>query len=171
MDKGSRAQIDGSNISVRHAASWTGSIRHSGPHNRAQPGIETAADERLNLSVLESFIGAFREPEIVACCLTHVLLPNVEIMASSGNMTIQIPDDLARGLEGIAVRQRKSVEQIALENLRLLLDQASSPEAVLRSVRSLPHPSEAAVDDLEAAVASARLPVSEKGTYDERHRG
>ena len=51
-------------------------------------------------------------------------------------MTIQIPDDLARGPEDIAALQKKSVEQIAVENLRLLFDQARFPEAVLRSVRA-----------------------------------
>ena len=82
-------------------------------------------------------------------------------------MTIRIPDDLARGLEDIAALQKKSVEQIAVENLRLLLDQAASPAAVLRSLRSLPHPSAAAVDDMEAAIRSARLPVSSTGAFDE----
>lgn len=95
----------------------------------------------------------------------------VEIMTLSGKMTIQIPDDLARGLEGIAAEQRKSVEQVAVESLRRLLDQASSPEAVLRYIRGLPHPSAAAVDDLEAAISSARLPVRDKGTFDERRPG
>jgi predicted transcriptional regulator len=50
-------------------------------------------------------------------------------------MTIQIPDDLARGLEGIAASQ-----------------DASSPAAVLRAVRELPHPSSEAMDDLDAAI-------------------
>jgi len=59
-------------------------------------------------------------------------------------MTIQIPDDLARGL----------------------FDRASSPEAVLRAVRGLPHPSIAAVDDMEAAIASARLPVRDAEPFD-----
>jgi hypothetical protein len=81
-------------------------------------------------------------------------------------MTIQIPDDLARGLEGIAAAQQKSVEQLALESLRALFDSASSPEVVLRAVRELPHPSGAAVDDLEAAIAAARLPVRDKGAFD-----
>jgi hypothetical protein len=82
-------------------------------------------------------------------------------------MTIQIPDDLARELSDIAARQRKSVEQIAVENLRRLFDRAGSPETVLRSLRSLPHPSAAAVDDLEAAIKSARLPVRDESTFDE----
>jgi hypothetical protein len=81
-------------------------------------------------------------------------------------MTIQIPDDLARGLEGIAALQKKSIEQIAVENLRLLFDQAGSPEAVLRTLRSLRHPSAAAVDDMEAAINSGRLPVRDEDTLD-----
>ena len=86
-------------------------------------------------------------------------------------MTIQIPDDLARGLEGIAAAQKKSVEQVALESLRALFDRASSPVAVLRAVRELPHPSAAAVDDLEAAIVTARLPVRDKGGFDGRPPG
>ncbi len=45
-------------------------------------------------------------------------------------MTIQIPNDLAHGLEGIATAQQKSVEQVAVEGLRALFSSASSPEAV-----------------------------------------
>ena len=81
-------------------------------------------------------------------------------------MTIQIPDDLARGLEGIAAAQQKSVEQLALERLRSLFDDASLPGAVLQAVRELPHPSSSAVDDLEAAIAAARLPVRDEGAFD-----
>ena len=81
-------------------------------------------------------------------------------------MTIHIPDDLARGLEGIAAAQQKSVEQVALDNLRSLFDRASSPEGVLRAVRGLTHPSAEAVDDLDAAIAAARLPVRDEGAFD-----
>ena len=86
-------------------------------------------------------------------------------------LTIQIPDDLARGLEGLASAQRKSVEQVALEHLRALLGKASSPAAVLRAVGELPHPRSAAVDDPDAAIAAARLPVSDEGAFDRRRRG
>jgi len=82
-------------------------------------------------------------------------------------MTIEIPDDLARGLEGIAALQKKTVQQVAEESLRSLFDRASSPEAVLRAVRELPHPSSSAVDDLDAAIAAARLPVRDEGAFDE----
>lgn len=86
-------------------------------------------------------------------------------------MTIQIPDDLARALQGVAAEQNKSVEQVALERLRSLFERASSPEAVLRRVRELPHPSPSAMDDLDAAIAGARLPVSEQGAFDRWPRG
>jgi predicted transcriptional regulator len=81
-------------------------------------------------------------------------------------MTIHIPDDLARGLQGIAAAQQKTVEQVALDSLRALFDRASSPEVALRTVRELPHPSAQAVDDLEAAIAAARLPVHDRGAFD-----
>lgn len=86
-------------------------------------------------------------------------------------VTIQIPDDLARDLESIAAAQRKTVEQVALESLFSLFEKSSSPEAVLRSVRGLPHPSAAAVDYLEAAISDARLPVCDEGTFDRQRRG
>ena len=81
-------------------------------------------------------------------------------------LTIQIPDDLATGLKGIASAQKMSVEQVALERLSSLVDRASSPEAVLRAVRKLLHPSPPAVDDLDAAIAAARLPVGDQGAFD-----
>lgn len=67
-------------------------------------------------------------------------------------MTIQIPGDVARELEGIAAARRKSVEQVAVDSLRQLFERQSSPAAVLRAIRQLPHPSAAAVDDLETAI-------------------
>ena len=36
------------------------------------------------------------------------------------NLTIEMPDDLVRSLEGIAAAQRKSVQQLALEQLSSL---------------------------------------------------
>jgi predicted transcriptional regulator len=81
-------------------------------------------------------------------------------------MTIQIPDDLAHGLEGIAAAQHKSVEQVAVESLRSLVNRPGSPEALLRAFRELKHPSAAAVDDLEAAIAAGRVPVRDEGAFD-----
>jgi hypothetical protein len=86
-------------------------------------------------------------------------------------MTIQIPDDLASGLERVATLQHKSVNQVAVESLRQLFGQEGSPGAILRALRSLPHPSAAAVDDLDAAILSARLPVRDQGTFDESRQG
>jgi hypothetical protein len=81
-------------------------------------------------------------------------------------MTIQIPDDLARGLEGIAAAQQKSVQQLAVERLRSLLDRSTSPRSLLRTIQALPHPSPAAVDDLDDAIAAARGPVRNQGVFD-----
>jgi hypothetical protein len=81
-------------------------------------------------------------------------------------VTIQIPDDLARSLQGVAAAQQKSVEQVALECLSSLFDKESSPEAVLRALRGVPHPSAEAVDELDAAIAAARLPVRDQVAFD-----
>ena len=86
-------------------------------------------------------------------------------------MTIQIPDDVTRWLGAVAAIQGKSVEQVAVESLRLLFDQPDSPQAVLRAVRSLPHPSAGAVDEMEAAIVSARLPVHYSGAFDRLPQG
>lgn len=91
---------------------------------------------------------------------------DVERMYPRETMTIRIPDDLACGLEGIAAAQHKSAEQVALESLRALFERASSPEAALRAVRDLPHPSAEAVDDLDAAIAAARLPIRDRGAFE-----
>jgi hypothetical protein len=42
----------------------------------------------------------------------------------------------------------------------------ASPQAILRSLRNLPHPSPAAVDDLDATIAAARLPMNDDGAFD-----
>lgn len=78
---------------------------------------------------------------------------DIERILPGNKMTLQIPDDVARGLEGLAAAQRMSAEQVALDSLRSLLDRASSPAAVLRAVRDLPHPSSEAIDKLDAAIA------------------
>jgi hypothetical protein len=80
------------------------------------------------------------------------------------NVTIEMPDDLARSLEGIATAQHKTVQQVALEQLSSLVRPApntrpGSPEAVLRAMHQPPHLTSADVDDLDAAIAAGRLPV------------
>lgn len=81
-------------------------------------------------------------------------------------MTIHIPDDFARSLQGIAAAQQKSVEQLALDSLRTLFDTANSPVVLLRAIRELPHPSAAAVDELDAAIAAARSPVRDRSAFE-----
>ena len=81
-------------------------------------------------------------------------------------MTIEIPDDIVRGLQGIAAAQHKTVEQVALERLRSLIDSKSSPQSLLQALRGLPHPSCSALDELDAAIAAGRLPVGDRGSFD-----
>ncbi len=54
------------------------------------------------------------------------------------NLTIEMPDDLARSLEGIAAARHKSVQQLALEQLSSLISalHAGTPEAVLRAIHT-----------------------------------
>ena len=78
------------------------------------------------------------------------------------NLIIEMPDDLALCLEGIAAARRTSVQQLALEQLSSLVEvepRAGSPAAIRRAMQEPPHPSSADVDDLEAAIAAGRLPV------------
>ena len=80
------------------------------------------------------------------------------------NLIIEIPDDLARSLEGIAAARRKSVQQLALEQLSSLVatirePRTGSPATILQAMQAPPHLSSADVDDLDAAIAAGRLPV------------
>lgn len=80
------------------------------------------------------------------------------------NLIIEVPDELARTLEGIAATHRMSVQQLALERLISLANtdsepQAGSAAALLRVMREPPNLSPADVDELDAAISSGRLPV------------
>jgi hypothetical protein len=80
------------------------------------------------------------------------------------NLTLEVPDELARRLEGIAATQHVSVQQLALDRLRTLVASAAEPRAgsaaaLLAAIAEPPHPTPADVDDLDAAIAAGRLPV------------
>jgi hypothetical protein len=80
------------------------------------------------------------------------------------NLVIEMPDDLARSLEGIAAVRRKSVQQLALEQLSSLVaaipnPRVGSPLTILQAMQAPPHLSSIDVDDLDAAIAAGRLPV------------
>jgi hypothetical protein len=80
------------------------------------------------------------------------------------NLTIEMPDELARGLEGIAATEHKSVQQLAIGRLTLIVDgspeyRVGSPAMILRVMQEPPHLSVADVDELDAAIAAGRLPV------------
>lgn len=80
------------------------------------------------------------------------------------HLIINVPDELARSLEGIAAAQHVSVEQLAVERLRSLVETsveppAGSAAAVLTAMRRSPHPSASDVAELEAAIATGRMPA------------
>jgi plasmid stability protein len=80
------------------------------------------------------------------------------------NLTIELPDDLARRLATIAAAEHKSIQQLTLERLRSLVESGSesgpgSAPAVLRAMKEPPHLGAADVDELDAAIAAGRLPV------------
>ena len=86
-------------------------------------------------------------------------------------LTIELPEALAQRLAWLAAAQQKSVEQIALERLALLLEAATpppgSPAAILQAMREPPHVSWEDVNELEQAIAEGQLPVQEEGVFDE----
>jgi hypothetical protein len=78
------------------------------------------------------------------------------------NLIVEMPDDLARSLEGIAASQQRTVQEIAIERLRSLVEsdrglRPGSPAALLQAMMGPPHPSAADVEDLDAAIAAARI--------------
>ena len=86
------------------------------------------------------------------------------------NLIIEVPDHLVRSLAGIAAAQRKSVQQLALEQLSSLVEvapgpPAGSPAAVLRVMQESPHLSSADVDELDAVIAAGRLPIRARDLF------
>ena len=86
------------------------------------------------------------------------------------NLIIEMPDDLVRSLAGMAAAQRKSVQQLALEQLSSLVEvtresRAGSPAAVLRVMQEPPHLSSADVDELDAVIAAGRLPIRARDLF------
>ena len=86
------------------------------------------------------------------------------------NLSIELPDDLARSLERIAAAQRKSVQELALERLISLVEdiperRAGSPAEVLRAMQEGPHPTAADVEELDALIAAGRLPIRARDLF------
>ena len=85
------------------------------------------------------------------------------------NLTIEMPDDLARSLEGIAAAQRKSVQQLAIERLRSLVEgkgaAAGSATAVLQTMQEPPGVASEDVDRLDEAIAAGRLSIQPRELF------
>lgn len=85
-------------------------------------------------------------------------------------MTIEIPADLAGHLAEAAAVLDKTVEQVAVERLMSFNTRGTSPQYLLGAIRGSARPSAEAVSDLEAVIASNRLPVREVSAFDRRDR-
>ena len=86
------------------------------------------------------------------------------------SLSIELPDDLVRDLETIAAAQGKSVQQLALERLNSLVDDAAearagSPAAILRVMQAQPRPNSSDVDELDAAIAAGRGPMRTRDLF------
>ena len=81
------------------------------------------------------------------------------------NLTIEMPDELVRGLEGLAAAEHKSVQQLAVERLSSLVVPAGDAAAILRAMGDAPHVSSADVDELDEAIASGRLAVQARDLF------
>ena len=68
-------------------------------------------------------------------------------------ITIDLPEELARKLEGLASARQKSVQQVALERLDSIAI-PGTPAALLEAMRQPPHLSVAEVRELDAAISS-----------------
>ena len=73
-------------------------------------------------------------------------------------ITIDVPEELARKLEGLASARQKSVQRVALERLESIAV-PGTPAALLDAMRQPQHLSAADVTELDAAISSGRLPV------------
>jgi hypothetical protein len=88
------------------------------------------------------------------------------------HLTIAIPDELAQRLAVLASEQKKSVERVALEQLKSLLEPSlenlpGSPSTIRQVVHELPRLSWDAVNELEQAIKAGRLPMRDEGAFDE----
>jgi hypothetical protein len=86
------------------------------------------------------------------------------------HLTIEIPEALAQRMAWLATRQKKSVEQLALERLTSLLESATmsgSPAVIRQAMHQPPHLRQKEVDELERAIAEGSLPIRQDGVFDE----
>jgi len=88
------------------------------------------------------------------------------------DLTIQIPDDVARRLESIAAAEQKTAQQLASERLTHWLKLGSPPRsgsaaALLDAMREAPHLTAEDVEALDISIASARQPIRESDIFPE----
>ena len=88
------------------------------------------------------------------------------------NLILEIPNEMARSLQGLAAVQQKTVEQLAFDRLRSLVelraeDVVGSPAAVRKALLGPPHLAAADVGELEAAIASGKSTTNLRELFEE----
>jgi len=86
------------------------------------------------------------------------------------DLTIRMPDDLVLRLEAVAAAQRKSIQELALEQLSSLVGidsgpRLGSPAVVLQEMREAPHLSVSDVEELDKAIMCSRLPIRTRDLF------
>jgi len=85
-------------------------------------------------------------------------------------LTLQISEPLAQELALLATEQKKSIEQIAVENLESSVKGQSrrgSAAAILNAIRSSPPIDRDLLDEMERIIEAGQLPPINRGIFDE----
>lgn len=80
-------------------------------------------------------------------------------------ITLEISAELERKLRDIADEEGKSVEQVAVDLLSLLIPAPGSPRALLQGLRELPRLEPGDVEALEEEIRRSRVPSVDKDVF------
>lgn len=87
-------------------------------------------------------------------------------------LTIDIPDDLLASLEAAALRQAKTVQQLALDQLHsIVTPPRGSPRAVHKAIREMPPVAKGEAEELMAIIKASRTSSGAVSYVDYRNSG
>ncbi len=81
-------------------------------------------------------------------------------------LTIELPDDLARQIENIAGGQNKSVQDFVLDGLRSRIPVKGSPAAILAALQRARGVDLSIVDRMESIIRESRVSSSSSVRFD-----
>lgn len=82
-------------------------------------------------------------------------------------LRMDIPDDLALRLQLLAKARSKSLEEVAVEELKASARIRGTPEAVLHALLSIQPVSPSLVDEMEAAIEEGHITTDGPAVFDE----